>query len=696
MENKIIENIDVNDPLTVQMMASTKGGYRTVAELYDAVTEAYIKGNQHMNTYYLRQHCYEVAGDLMDEIVTNIDTHNKANPASKFDKPKKLPVTCAAKLILASGDVRIVRTGKTIGGGKQVVIRGYNKDGTITGIWLMDVESKKQPGVLRGLVRSVMSLEASEADVDRCRAALLEMLEETVAIEPEGHSKDFIVFFNGVWNGKKREFTYFTDPDYEQKYGKYTFLSKMDTSWNPNVQQKDYFPVLDFIRSVMPEGELGDVQYKAMLHSIQFTLRRYPGKEGHLVELTNDAQRAPGHGGKTTLLLLILGMIQHDCAGQAYADRQDQKDIGRNNGSKVAVVPIDKWSDPFYLVNTIGAWVVQSDDAKDVALDEDVAKVMARSQELLINRKHESMLQYLPHFVAWIAMNGVLKFKNKKDSTFTHQLLYAMDKAFTLENGNVDTNIKSQYIAEEDTWEWLAHYIATEVPWVNDYPDEILLAMKGNVDHMKRQNIPTYRFLDDVMEGLRMAARVPVKCIFDLSYGWRDDKGVDYVMDENRFADDVAQWVKDHSDEWEIYPVRNDRLHSKKEFEVKKFGADSEPIKVSEIELLTCFAHPAVIQYGAPTKDGGKRKSILVRHDFSGDHVYGMFDYAALRSNKFSMMLVNKKRVMCYDELWASEDDKERTKRLYSDASSYIKEREQSEELNFPELVKTRDEAIAQ
>ena len=60
------------------------------------------------------------------------------------------------------------------------------------------------------------------------------------------------------------------------------------------------------------------------------------------------------------------------------------------------------------------------------------------------------------------------------------------------------------------------------------------------------------------------------------------------------------------------------------------------------------------------------------------------------------MMLVNKKRVMCYEELWASEDDKERTKRLYSDASSYIKEREQSEELNFPELVKTRNEAIAQ
>ena len=694
MDNKIIENIDSNDPLTVQMMSSTKGGYRTVAELYDAVTEAYIKG-KNMNTYYLRQHCYEVAGDLMEEIVTNIDNHNKANPAAKFDKPKKLPVTCAAKLLLASGDVRIVRTGKTIGGGKQVVIRGYNKDGTITGIWLMDVESKKQPGVLRGLVRSVMSLEASENDVDRCRTALLEMLEETGAIEPEGWNKDFIVFFNGVWNGAKREFTYFTDPDYEQKYGKYTFLSKMDTSWNPNVQQKDYFPVLDFIRSVMPEGEMGDIQYKAMLHAIQFTLRRYSGKEGRLVELTNDAQRAQGHGGKTTLMLLILGMIQHDCV-LAYSERQDQKDIGRNNGSKVAVVPIDKWSDPFYLANTIGAWVVQSDDAKDVVLDEDVAKVIARCQELLINRKHESMLSYIPHFLAWIAMNGVLRFKNKKDSTFEHQLLFAMDRAFTLENGNVDTNIKSKYIAEEDTWEWLAHYIATEVPWVDDYPDELVMAMKGNVDHMKRQNIPTYRFLDDVMEGLRMAARVPVKCIFDLSYGWRDDKGVDYVMDENRFADDVAQWVKDHSDEWEIYPVRNDRLHSKKEFEVKQFGADSEPIKVSEIELLTCFAHPAVIQYGAPTKDGGKRKSILVRHDFSGDHVYGMFDYAALRSNKFSMMLVNKKRVMCYEELWASEDDKERTKRLYSDASSYIKEREQSEEINFPELVKTRNEAIAQ
>ena len=693
MENKNFESESM-DSLTVQMMAATKGGYRTPAELYDAVTESYIQGNQHMNTYYLRQHSYEVAGDLMGEIITNIDAHNAANPGAKFDKPKKLPVTCAAKLLLASGDIRIVRTGKTIGGGKQVVIRGYNKDGTITGIWLMDVESKKQPGVLRGLVRSVMSLEASETDVDRCRTALLEMLEETGAIAEEGWNKDFIVFFNGIWNGKKREFTYFTAPDYLEKYDKYTFLSKMDTSWNPNVQQKDYFPVLDFIRSVMPEGEMGDVQYKAMLHTIQFTLRRYSGKEGHLVELVNDAQRAAGHGGKTTLMLLILGMIEHACS-PAYAERSDPKDLGRNNGSKVAVVPIDKWSDPFYLANVIGAWVIQSDDAKDVALDEDAAKVIARCQELLINRKHESMLSYMPHFVAWIALNGVLKYKNKKDSTFTHQLLYAMDKTFTLENGNVDTNIKNKYIAEEETWEWLAHYIATEVPWEEDYPDEIVMAMKGNVDHMKRQNIPTYRCLDDVMEGLRMAAIVPVKCIFDLSYGWREDTGVDLVIDENRFADDVAQWVKDHPDDWEIYPVRNDRLHSTKEFEVKKFGKNSPIEKVSEIELLTCFAHPAVIQYGAPTKDGGKRQSILVKHDFSGNHVFGMFDYAALKNRKFSMMLVNKKRVMCYEELWESEKDEESTKRLYADAAKYIKEREQSEEVNYPELVKTRNEAIA-
>ena len=216
MANKNFDNEQM-DSLTVQMMAATKGGYRTPAELYDAVTESYIQGNQHMNTYYLRQHSYEVAGDLMGEIITNIDAHNAANPGAKFDKPKKLPVTCAAKLLLASGDIRIVRTGKTIGGGKQVVIRGYNKDGTITGIWLMDVESKKQPGVLRGLVRSVMSLEASDTDVDRCRTALLEMLEETGAIAPEGWNKDFIVFFNGIWNGKKREFTYFTAPDYLEK-----------------------------------------------------------------------------------------------------------------------------------------------------------------------------------------------------------------------------------------------------------------------------------------------------------------------------------------------------------------------------------------------------------------------------------------------------------------------------------------------
>lgn len=670
MDNNNIENnAVVNDTAnnnTANNNGNNNGGINIASlsdeELFTKVTDTY--GDKPLS--WLVKNRNLIAAELMDKINQYIDNINHGLP-SKMKRAYvrgTMPVTCAAKLILASGDVRLVRMSTSTADGVMAVVRDYDSFGNFTGIWLMDREGKEH-GALYNLVRSIMGTEARRSAIEQCRDVIIAELKKG-KIYPEGWSKDLIVFFDGVWNGKTREFTYFTDPDYEQKYGQYTFLSKMDTSWNPLAQQKSYFPVLEFIRSTMPDGELGDLQYQAMLHTIQFLMRRYPGAEGWIVEYINDLKRAKGHGGKSTLIQLILGIIEHTIADVAYASRIDQKELGNSNGAKVAVIPVDKWDKQFALSGIIGAWAILSDDASDVAIEDGVFKKVARGLALDVDRKYMDGATYIAHLTAFILMNGMLKFKDKKDSMFSHQLPYSMDKEFTKENGTIDTKIKSQYIGEEETWEYLAHYAATQVEWLDDYPDEMVEAMHGAIDQMKRQNIPTYRMLDDIMPLLKGVARIPLECIYDLTYGWRSINGVTYSVDLNKFEEDVAQWISEHQDEWAIDDKKYDRLSTKYKLEMVPKGAPKTAYThASELDLLAKYKVPAVLRYGQPTKEYGERPTIQVLHEThwhaSGGTtqtctVTGLFNESVLKGKKFKTMIVNLQRVQDHNELFDDEN----------------------------------------
>ena len=686
--DKNYENMGPMDSTAVQMVSAV-GGYGTPAEMYDAVVQAYIAQNQHMNVHYLVEHAYQIAGDLMREITVNIDQHNDADKKHhKWTVPPTLPPTCAARLILASGDVVIIKltSNKSL---RRLAIRGYDENGNITGIWIMDTDDDKC-STLSGLVRAIMSAEATKSKVDNCRASIMDELTRRGMIYEEGWNKDLMVFFNGVWDGVKREFTYFTDKDYEAKYGSYHFLSKMDTDWNPNAKEKPYFKVLDFIRSVMPDGELGDVQAQMILYSMNFTMRRYSGDDGNIVELTNALERADGKNGKTTLAEMLLTAIDHGW-GKDYSARTDKKNVGENNGPKVVTVPVTDWDKDFMLTEVVGtgAYAIISDDADDVPIADGVFKNIARGQSLQINRKGKDPATYLMHLVAWILQNGRLKVKNKMNSSFTHQLGYDMNKIFSKDEINKD--IKTKYIVEEETMEFFLHYLATEVPWVDDYPDELVDKMKGAVADMKNANIPTYRALDDIMYGLRMCPRIQCDFIFELYHGWCEQNGVDYNLTSNDFWKDAVQWVKDHSDDYEIQNVKQDRIKVKKDYKIRdkeyKVNADGTPVMVdaSEWEILFERLHPAVIQYGHPTKRWGAPRLVKIRKSFRGDdYVFGAFDSHAITGKKLSRFIVNKHPVAGYDELFDDDAKRSEMKDRYSTMATQNFDEKTEVETNHP------------
>jgi hypothetical protein len=270
---------------------------------------------------------------------------------------------------------------------------------------------------------------------------------------------------------------------------------------------------------------------------------------------------------------------------------------------------------------------------------------------------------------------------------FTHQKAVMMDKDFNEDHGGKpDKLIKTKYIAEEETWEWMAHYVATEVAWLEDFPKDDTGTMKANIEHTKKENINSFQALDDIMPGLAMCPRIPTEYVYDLYRGWCEQNEVDYEVPQQQFRKDVKQWVTDHEKDYEI--VQQDRIKKTKTYDVKKDvgKADRADTKASEWEILFEYLHPSVIQYGQPTKKHGIGVSIMTKNaPGMRDYVFGNFNERTAMGNvKMSQLIVNKHPIPCYEEMYEDAEERMRTRERLLKLEQHRKEQKNQKDINFP------------
>lgn len=664
--NEVTEELSEEQLKAVEAQMQVAAGehiYRSMDEMYNDVAEQYIRSQGHqMKLMELRERRFEIIGDIMDLLDLAINARNSAKRGSKkWETPKSLPATIVAKLLVASGDVVLIRL-TDVKSMERLAVKGYNEDGTITGIWMIDMwDKQKSGGYVRDAIRELAGLEVSDNQVNICRDAMRAALRKKRMSFVEGYNKDFIVCFNGVYNGRTKKFTAFTDPDYEKKYGSYHFLSKMDTDWNPDAKHPDYFDPIELVRQAMPDGKDGEVQAKLFLHTIQFMYRRYPGKTGWLVSFINDMERSMGKGSKSTLWEMITGAIQHTaCDSYALSRPDSMKEVGDTNGPKVVKCCINKWNEDYMLAKSIvGAWVLYSDELREDPIDQDAVKHFARNQSHTFNPKFDDIFDYVFHGIAGLTCNGTANYRDKTDAMYEHQLIFMTDKTFNPKEGTGDANIKAKYICEEETWEYLVYYAATQVDWVEDYPLEIDTTgtMDANIQHLKNANVPTFGILDKIMPGLAMCPRIPGEFVHHLYRVACEDDNVSYIVGMDKFWKDMVAWVHNHSDEYEIDDLksrscRNDSIKKKKEYVI-----DGEDNPVSEWDILFNHVHPSVVAYGHASKQFGQSKYVLYKDGFTvKGQAFGCFDEKAGLS-KYSHFIRIKKPLKSYGEYLASNDD---------------------------------------
>ena len=526
------ENLQQVTATTVAQAISTKTYKDNVRSIILSIVDEYIKNNGPFTVHDLLTNGAAISDDCLTEIQKELSTQNEKRKNSRekaYVIPTYLPPSAVIRFIMSTGAVRALKMG--MGGCHyRIIVKHYNPDGSFSGIWELIPELNKQNdyGNLNSLVNELIGPDAPVSTINQTVNAIRsEMTNESknkgYIVEP-GWDPDLVPFYNGVFNGRERTFMEYTDPAYEATYGQYIWMNKMDTSFKWNAVPLADFDPIAFIRSLFDDSPEGEASFKIVLIFGQFMLRRYPGLEGYLMNFINKSGTADGKNGKTSLADMMLGIIEHGTVS-SYNFRKDRK-IFFQNGKKVERLAIDKWGKDFELAsNIMCAFILASDETSGKKPVEETGflKNNSRHQVISLRPMFHPSFTYIFNGTLLHLQNEETMLGTKDGASFTHRIDLAFEKDFSKEKG--DPRIKTYYTVCEETWEYLAYYLMTQVEWYEDYSKELLKLVEHNTTDVMEANIPAFTFFNEVMDGLRECAVVPTPVLYELYRNWVADNG---------------------------------------------------------------------------------------------------------------------------------------------------------------------------
>ena len=665
-------NVTVNVVPMPAPQAKPKNYEANVREMTNYIVDDYIRKNGPFTVQQLLADGAKISDDLLSVIQNELCTRNGLvratdKTAKLYPVPNMLPPSVAVKLILSTGAVRVMKLNADH---YRIIVKHYNEDGSFSGIWelIPDINKEGFYGVLNTFVNELIGGDAPmhvmAQTVNALRSELTNDQKNKNFLVEVGWDPDLVPFYNGVYNGREKTFMEYTDPMYESTYGHIYWLNKMDTCfrWFP-APLADFDPVT-FIRSLFEDTPEGNASYQLVMIFAQFMLRRYLGLEGYLMNFINKSGVADGKNGKSTLADMLVGMISHS-ANEAYSRRKDKK-VFFQNGHKVEKVPIDKWGKEFQLAsNIMCAWILFSDEVsgKKVVEETGFLKNICRHQSVQLRPMFHEPFSYVFDGTLLHLQNEETMLATKDGASFTHRIDLAFEKDFSGAKG--DPRIKTYFTACEETWEYLASYLMTQMEWYEDYPKELLALVEHNTEDIREANIPALQFLNEVMDGLKECATIPTPVLFELYRNWAVDNGFDYKVTEmtlSKFEANLQMWIRKHRTEYDYVEGRR-KLNCKAEYDVIDYET-GKIIQVSEIGLLTHRLHPAIKQYGLNRK-GEKPKYIHVAYTLKGP-VLGVCDLLAV-SVRFRHFVEVKNRIIGYEETTSGKQTREDSRSAYLD-----------------------------
>ena len=534
------------------------------------------------------------AGDILTSINNEINNENairKASHESTMKKQESLPLYSISELILRTHDFKIVKADV---GGERLAVNAYDRHGKYTGIMQFISLQNGGKNIVSALCRKLSPniSKAKIADVvSQVEAGLADPMRAHEFVTSGNKNHHLIACNNGIWDYDTKEFTPHDSPDRWTKYPNTVFLNKMDTDWvacatKPTFRQPDgtMWDVDSFIESLFEvDTEIGRASADIIWQIIQFALRGYSGKEGHMIYGSNATGTSDGKNGKSTLFEMIMFIIDH-WISETYAATHLVDPNRVVNGKKVLIASINRWAKDYILANDIQSAMFllsdENDEGTEAIEGSGFIKNLARHQANLFNPKFGQPFTYAYQGVAVHLQNEEPQTKSTDGAMYTHRIELRFEKNFSTEAGG-NPDIKDKYIIDEKVAEYILWKVTTQMECLDDYSPELLKVLKANTEETMKSNIPVERFLDEVLDDIDLG-RIPAKWLYEMyDKSWRVQEGILKKLTFQKFKALLQQYIRKHANQYEY---TDDKFY---------FKTDEQ-----RTEEHRTVAHPALVEYG--------------------------------------------------------------------------------------------------
>lgn len=271
---------------------------------------------------------------------------------------------------------------------------------------------------------------------------------------------------------------------------------------------------------------------------MQFTIRHLNGLPGLYHFWVN--ANGKGHNGKGAIWAMIRRLLVRDF-GPGDEDLQSP-----NNSGLVIPLAIEELKQDFGLsqnIQTAYAIVGEETSAGSGTTYVDkcaVAKMLARSQEMQFRVIYGEAFTFTFRGLLLQQSNKAPVFAEKNDSIISHVVVIRFERSFD----DSRPYIKDEYVLREDVAEWLAYRLTVEMPCLDRYNSDALKVLEPNKREMLAESMPSIRFLDEVIPGLKMKV-MPLEFLYELYQRWCDKTG-EKAQRERVFRDDLQQWANNN------------------------------------------------------------------------------------------------------------------------------------------------------
>ena len=502
----------------------------------------------------------EIIGKIFDTFRTHVKTDNTMlEKCDRLKVPGDITEVTVKLMLERCVDIKKIYMtytnddGTTISSDNELAVRIMNKKYSNFGLFEI-----QNGGVKKGekcMLFSMMRNIKASITFPQANAIIADLLgnESNVEVIPVNVDYNLATCNNGIYNLKDNSFTEWDSDEYNTRYSKTAFISKLTTNYNPNAtnvvihndEDGTDWDIESHIVSTFDDSPNCDIYVKAIWEIFNHAVRSY-GESKYWFFTNSKGCQTNGGGGKSTILKII------------------RKLVGDN---MVCSSPIEKLCDNehFGLSSIIGKKALIADETNSTrkAIENPIPlKSLSRGEIIDVRIKNKKDVSYAFNGFAGQASNQMPKILGAATdpSVFRCFANISFEKTFD-KNGTGRNYIREDYVTRKEVLEYVLLKALSLGP-INYSADVIAAtlptAMQENISGV-------YQFMDELVEyygennggnPFPEMSQVPFKMLYDMYCIYYEEEHNTKCTMSTRGADgffnQLRSWIAKNDNNWEI------------------------------------------------------------------------------------------------------------------------------------------------